>query len=312
MVSLQSYRIFSLVARERSFTGAAQRMKVSQQSVSQHIARLEQHYGIALFDRKTPLKLTYGGEQLLRFCREIEVIDKNIESEMRDIAAENRGEVTIGVTHAFGNLVMPRVLPAYRELYPRVRVNCVEGSSDQTIDALFSETVDFIIAISSAERKDVVSIDLLQDSTRLLVAESVLRQFCPGSLEELLRTGPEEAVPIALFRDCPFLLHTGDNQVRRACDRMFRDEDIPVDPVFTSGDTGTLASLAIQAVGAAFIPVSVIPKTEAGAGGRVLQFRVREMSYSETLKASYLRGRYLSKKIKAFLWLLSSTFSGAQ
>ena len=63
-MNLLTLYYFVELARELHVTNTAQKLYISQQNLSQHIQRLEQHYGVSLFHRKPKLALTYEGEQL--------------------------------------------------------------------------------------------------------------------------------------------------------------------------------------------------------------------------------------------------------
>lgn len=54
---------FIMVAKERSFTKAAQRLGITQQTLSAHIANLEREIGCGLFIRHVPLELTYAARR---------------------------------------------------------------------------------------------------------------------------------------------------------------------------------------------------------------------------------------------------------
>ena len=64
-------KYFIVTAEEMNFTKAAKRLFISQQSLSNHIAKLEDYFGVQLFDRNTPLTLTDAGESLLKSARKI-------------------------------------------------------------------------------------------------------------------------------------------------------------------------------------------------------------------------------------------------
>ena len=59
-------KYFIVTAEEMNFTKAAKRLFISQQSLSNHIAKLEDYFGVQLFDRNTPLTLTDAGKAFLR------------------------------------------------------------------------------------------------------------------------------------------------------------------------------------------------------------------------------------------------------
>ena len=64
-MNFSSMEYFIALAEERSFTRAAQRLMVTQQTLSAHIAGIERELGVRLVNRKVPLTLTYAGDGLL-------------------------------------------------------------------------------------------------------------------------------------------------------------------------------------------------------------------------------------------------------
>lgn len=62
-MNFMSLDYFIMVARERSFTKAAARLHVTQQTLSTHIATLEKEIGSTLLVRHVPLELTYAGDR---------------------------------------------------------------------------------------------------------------------------------------------------------------------------------------------------------------------------------------------------------
>ena len=70
-MNLSSMEYFAVLARERSFTKAAEKLYITQQSLSSHIASLEKELGCQLLIRHIPLELTYAGEVFLRYAESI-------------------------------------------------------------------------------------------------------------------------------------------------------------------------------------------------------------------------------------------------
>ena len=64
-MNFASMDYFIMVAREKSFTKAAQRLYITQQTLSAHIASIEKELGCSLFVRHVPLELTYAGQVFL-------------------------------------------------------------------------------------------------------------------------------------------------------------------------------------------------------------------------------------------------------
>ena len=90
-------KYFIVTAEEMNFTKAAKRLFISQQSLSNHIAKLEDYFGVQLFDRNTPLTLTDAGESLLKSARKILNVKQEAELELQDIRDFRSAVLTIGV-----------------------------------------------------------------------------------------------------------------------------------------------------------------------------------------------------------------------
>ena len=66
-MNFSSMEYFIVLAQERNFTRAAERLHITQQSLSSHIAGMEKELGSQLLVRHVPLELTYAGEVMLRY-----------------------------------------------------------------------------------------------------------------------------------------------------------------------------------------------------------------------------------------------------
>ena len=67
-MNFSSMEYFVVLAQERNFTRAAERLHMTQQSLSSHIAAMERELGCQLFVRHIPLDFTYAGEVMLRYA----------------------------------------------------------------------------------------------------------------------------------------------------------------------------------------------------------------------------------------------------
>ena len=68
-MNFQTMDYFVAVAEEKSFTKAAERLSVTQQTLSANIAAAEKELGSKLLERTVPLSLTFAGEEFLRYAR---------------------------------------------------------------------------------------------------------------------------------------------------------------------------------------------------------------------------------------------------
>ena len=93
-----SYRYFLVVAEELNITRAAQKLCISQQSLSNHIKRLENRYNAIFFQRFPTLKLTEDGVIFEEAVRKMLAIEENMKSTLLEGHETFHETVTIGMT----------------------------------------------------------------------------------------------------------------------------------------------------------------------------------------------------------------------
>jgi DNA-binding transcriptional LysR family regulator len=133
MPELRQLRYFVAVAEEGSLTGAAARLHIAQQSLSQQIRTLEAQLGATLFERSSRgVALTDVGTVLLREARPVLAqADRAVEA-VRRAARGEQGELRVGFLGSVANYFMPPVVRAFPERHPGVTLH----AEDLTIAAL--------------------------------------------------------------------------------------------------------------------------------------------------------------------------------
>ncbi|RPI08580.1 MAG: LysR family transcriptional regulator, partial [Acidobacteriales bacterium] len=121
-MELYSLQVFQMVATERSFSRAAEKLLRTQPAVSLSVQRLETQLGERLLDRSgKEILLTDAGRIVLEYTRRIENVQREMEvalAELRDNAA---GRLVIGANEST-TLYLLRHIQRYRRLYPKVKI----------------------------------------------------------------------------------------------------------------------------------------------------------------------------------------------
>ena len=102
MINFLNLEYFLVAAEELNFTRAAKRLYISQQSLSNHISNLEKEFDVVLFNRTSPLTLTYAGQALKTRARELLDLRDETYKEISDIKDFSTGQLSIGVSHTRG------------------------------------------------------------------------------------------------------------------------------------------------------------------------------------------------------------------
>ena len=136
-MDLRGLHYFSVVAEELNFTRAAQRLCMSQPPLSNQIKALEEELGTSLFLRGgRTLQLTEAGKVLYRRAAQLLDLAERTQEEVSSLAMGLSGTLCLGSVAGLAPFLAARWLSGFREEYPLVRFEMVNGSSDDIIDQI--------------------------------------------------------------------------------------------------------------------------------------------------------------------------------
>jgi DNA-binding transcriptional LysR family regulator len=176
---------FLAVAETGSFTRAAERLGLSQPTVSQHVARLEKAAGRMLVDRDTrQVRLTDNGDAMAGFARSILAAHAAADSYFSGTAM--RGRLRFGAADDLAITQLPSILRDFRQAYPQINLELTVSQSTPLHRRLKAGQLDliFIKQMAGSPEGDRVSTDDLVwmglDKTEL---------------------GPGDTVPLIAYQD---------------------------------------------------------------------------------------------------------------
>lgn len=145
-MNFSSMEYFTVLAQERNFTRAAERLHITQQSLSSHIAGMEKELGSQLLVRRVPLELTYAGEVMLRYATGFQKFHNDMQREFFDISQKQKGILRVGAASTRGQMILPETIALFQESYPNISVELTEGSNGELHQNLLKGTIDLAIA----------------------------------------------------------------------------------------------------------------------------------------------------------------------
>ena len=86
MINFLNLKYFLILSEEMNFRKAAHKLYITQQSLSGHIQKLEEYFGVPLFYRSTPLRLTPAGIHLKNRAAELLTLESDLQKELLDIS----------------------------------------------------------------------------------------------------------------------------------------------------------------------------------------------------------------------------------
>lgn len=151
---------FLAVAETRNFTRAAERLGISQPTVSQHVRKLELAAGRILVSRDTrEVRLTDNGDAMAGFARTI--LAANDVASRYFSGAAMRGKLRFGMADDLAITGLPRILREFRQLYPHINLELTVSQSDQLHRRLKAGALDLVFVkwVSGAQEGEVVKQD---------------------------------------------------------------------------------------------------------------------------------------------------------
>jgi LysR family cys regulon transcriptional activator len=145
--------LIGIVDSGLNITAAADRLFTSQPGISKQLKQLEAELGMQLFTRKgkSLVAVTPAGREVVARARKILREVENISSLASDLTGEQEGTLSIATTHTQARYVLPEVIRAFRQRYPRVDLELHQGTSEQILELVNTNKVDFAIATGSKE-----------------------------------------------------------------------------------------------------------------------------------------------------------------
>ncbi|HEY4439746.1 MAG TPA: LysR family transcriptional regulator [Candidatus Elarobacter sp.] len=275
------------VARERSFTRAAESLGVAQPALSQSIASLERELGLTLFERSSRrVRPTDAGVALVTHAGRILAHVEVLRSEMAEHAGAVRGRLVVGSIQLFSETVLPGVLAAFHRRHPAVDLVLREDVTHPMLATLRDAELDLAIVNvdDQAAFPEFAFETLVQDELAIAAA--------PG--DPLAAAG---STTFAALRDADWVAFRAGSGLHVTLHETAKRYGFTPKIVVESGDALTLRSLVSEGLGIALLPHAFL----AEPGPPVAIVALREPPLVRTIALATRRGAPASAAARAFI-----------
>lgn len=162
-------KVFYTVAKRLSFTKAAEELIISQPAVTNHIKELESQFNLAFFERKgNKVVLTQAGEILLKHTEELQRIYRQIEFDLNKFNKAFNGVLHVGSSTSITQYILPPLLAQFHSIHKEVKVELLNGNSEQIEQALLNKNIELGIIESKSRRREIHYTPFLKDEIVLV------------------------------------------------------------------------------------------------------------------------------------------------
>jgi LysR family cyn operon transcriptional activator len=186
---------FLAVCEELHFTKAAEKLGISQPTLSQQIRLLEDRVGSPLFQRiGKKIYVTEAGEILRKHSRNIFHELEQAQTAMNELQGMQRGRLRIGCS---GNHLLTATIMTFHAKYPKIELSVMELATEETKEKLLSNELDVGVVFLPEEDEQLRCVPLYQEKLQLVV--SAQHAFAQEQVREI-RLAELTEIPIAMLQ----------------------------------------------------------------------------------------------------------------
>lgn len=291
---------FLTIVTEGSLTKAAQKLFISQPSLSQYLKRLESSLGIELFDHSSsPLRLTYAGKKYYDYLLQIKNLSNTMQQQIEDIKNEKSGRIRLGVALWRGACLLPQVFPEFHREYPNIQLELSEGKSHTFLKEILDDNIDLGIANIAADiHFDKFEIEVFKNE-RILLGVPTKDDYVQNLLTKTKIINGVPKAPIDILQHFPLIMTTPGQNITKQLEAFFLAKKITPDILLRTSNLTTGINLTAEGCGCVFVP-------EEGAStckrdGSVTYFTLEQPELTWNLAAIYKKNAYINHICRLFI-----------
>ena len=301
-LNLHRLSIFMTVVETGGFSAAAQKLYMSQPSVSNHVRNLEQSLQTTLIDRSGPrIRPTAEGEVLVEYARRVFLLAEEAVSAIREVSGVQTGRLEVGGTTTVGTYLLPRLLARFRDRHQGIECDIVVGNNGQIIKRLLDGELGLAIVAGQPGAPQLKTETVLDERLLLVCAPGHRLATRSAAGDGAAEGDPGPVTPADLAKE-RFLLREPGSQTRDLQEAALIGWDL--DDIAKADMWGPET---IKQSVAAGLGISLISEHAIDAEvreGRLAVVPVDPPLRSRPVVVAYRRDRLLSPAERAFLGLV--------
>jgi DNA-binding transcriptional LysR family regulator len=281
-MEFSSLRAFVQVARQGSFSAAADSLYLTQPAVSKRVAALESDLSVKLFDRVgRQIFLTEAGHQLLPRAEQIMQDMVDIRRGLSNLSGEVAGRLVMGTSHHIGLHRLPAVLRYFTDAYPNV-----------TLDIQFMESERACLAVEHGELEMAV-VTLPLNPVEILLTQKIWHDPLCIAIAPDHGLAQHKTVSVSKLVTYPAVLPTKGTYTRTLLEQSVSEWQLEVNCTLATDYLETLKMMAGIKLGWSLLPEKLLEQ------GLIQKLEVPELKLNRSLGIVTHRKRTLSNAANA-------------
>jgi DNA-binding transcriptional LysR family regulator len=290
-MDISQLEVFLTVAREGSFSRAADKLYRTQSAVSQAIRKLELEIGEALFDRSSrDGLLTDAGRVLQEYAERLLNLRDNAKEALSELRELQKGRLVVSANE-FTALYLLRVLAEFGRLHPAIRIMVQRSLGSQIPDDVLRHKCEFGVLTYDPQDPELASVVVYSDELTFVVPPK--HPLARESRVSIRQLGAES-----------FVAHIVSSPYREKVIQAFRKYKTPLHMGVELPTLQAIKRFVAMGNGVAFLPE--ISVEDEIARGDLVRIPVQELNVHRKLRLIYRKSATLSHAGQAFLKIAES------
>jgi DNA-binding transcriptional LysR family regulator len=290
-VDLAALQVFQMVANERSYSRAAEKLFRTQPAVSIAMRKLEDWVGQPLFVRGSGARtLTDAGVLLLEYAERMLNMREEIRKGLGELRGLERGQVSLGVNESSIHALLPS-LDRYRRLHPGVQVRVHRVFSREVPRELLNHQLDIGVISYVPEERELTTAEFYRDALVLVV--------WPGH-----RLAKRREVDVTALGEEIFVAHIVESPYRQRVVQLFARHKTPLRMEVELPTIESIKRFVEMKKGVAIVPRMCVEGELAR--GDLRELKIRQMRIERKLYLVYRQDRPLTGAAQALVNIILS------
>lgn|SRR5688572_3424293 len=285
-MDINQLEVLVTVAREKSFSRAADVLGRTQPAVSQSIRRLEKEVGERLFDRSSKDgTLTDAGNVVVEFARQILNLRQNAALAIEELRDVQFGKISLSANEHTVFAVLP-IIAKFQNRHPSVKIEVRRGVASRIPEEIASRDVELGVLSFKPKDPGIVSVDIGTDELILITSRD--HKFAAKS-----------QLSISDLADESFIAHNARSPYRRNVIEAFDRHNVKLNIAVELPSLEAIKRLVESGVGIALVPrLTAVPEI---VSGRLCGLSVKELKLTRKLNIVYRKNAVLSHAAREFI-----------
>ncbi len=256
-MEIRHFHYIRTIAETGSISRAAEKLYISQPSLSQLLKSVEKKVGAPLFDRGSqPMRPTTIGKKYLETAQRIMELDTEFHRYVEDELGCAQGNLVVGSSPFRSTYFLAAFLPRFQEKYPGIRLQLAEHTSKRLEESVLSGEADLIIATQPVDTNAFAFAELYSEEMILVLPANhpLAKQYhLPQDCEQSL-----PILPIELLKDTPFIQMHSEQKLHQQLLNICAEAGFTPKIYLQTRSMETALTLASAGLGATLLPMTLL------------------------------------------------------